>query len=83
MRTATITQSRKKVALLVPADNETVVATPDFRARHKRHFPDSEMKKRNFAELLIEERGVPIFHFKTHHTADHSANNLYCSTSIP
>ena len=55
----TITRRRKKVALLVPtgpSDNIKVEA-PDFRARHKRLFPDSEMKKHNFSELFESERG--------------------------
>jgi len=57
--TVTITRRRKKVAMLVPAlqDDEIIVAAPDFRTRHKRYFPNSEMKERNFTELLMEERG--------------------------
>lgn len=57
--TVTITRRRKKVAMLVPAmqDDETIIAAPDFRSRHKKHFPDAEMKKHNFSELLEAERG--------------------------
>lgn len=57
--TVTITRHRKKVAVLVPAkpEEESHIATPDFRSRHKRLFPDSEMKKHNLSELLESDRG--------------------------
>lgn len=57
--TVTITKRRRKVARLVPAEGDAgqPIATPDFRARHNRLFPHGEMRKRNLAELLAEERG--------------------------
>ena len=57
--TVTITRRRKKVAVLVPAtpEEESRIVAPDFRARHKRLFPNSEMKNYNLSELLESDRG--------------------------
>jgi len=56
--TVVITKRQRHVARLVPPepDTETPVQSPDFHARHKKLFPNGEMKKYNLAELLAEER---------------------------
>ncbi len=55
----TITKRRHPVARLVPAEqpSERSAITPDFRRRHKRHFPGSKLKALNLAESLADDRG--------------------------